>query len=100
LTYCALHSFPTRRSSDLLIVIHGWPGSFYEFMEIIGPLTDPAAHGGDPADAFDLVIPSLPGYGFSDPTHERGVNVSRIADWFARSEEHTSELQSLRHLVC
>jgi len=52
-------------------------------MEIIGPLTDPAAHGGDPADAFDLVIPSLPGYGFSDPTRERRVNISRIADWFA-----------------
>ncbi len=66
-----------------LIITHGWPGSFYEFMEIIGPLTDPAAHGGDPADAFDVVIPSLPGYGFSDPTHERRVNTSRIADWFA-----------------
>jgi microsomal epoxide hydrolase len=52
-------------------------------MEIIGPLTDPAAHGGDPADAFDLVVPSLPGYGFSGPTHERRVNICRIADWFA-----------------
>ncbi|MEW6296708.1 MAG: epoxide hydrolase family protein [Thermodesulfobacteriota bacterium] len=66
-----------------LIITHGWPGSFYEFMDIIGPLTDPAAYGGDPADAFDLVIPSLPGYGFSDPTHERRVNIIRIADWFA-----------------
>lgn len=66
-----------------LIITHGWPGSFYEFMEIIGPLTDPVAYGGDPADAFDLVIPSLPGYGFSDPPQERGVNISRIADWFA-----------------
>jgi pimeloyl-ACP methyl ester carboxylesterase len=51
-------------------------------MDIIGPLTDPAAHGGDPADAFDVVTPSLPGYGFSDPTHERRVNIIRIADWF------------------
>lgn len=65
-----------------LIVTHGWPGSVYEFMEIIGPLTDPAAHGGDPADAFDVIAPSLPGYGFSDPTHERQVNIIRLADWF------------------
>jgi pimeloyl-ACP methyl ester carboxylesterase len=66
-----------------LIITHGWPGSFYEFMEIIGPLTDPAAHGGDPADAFDVVIPSLPGYGLSAPTRDRRVNIARIADWFA-----------------
>ena len=66
-----------------LIISHGWPGSFYEFMDVIGPLTDPAAHGGDPADAFDIVVPSLPGYGFSDPPHERKVNISRMADWFA-----------------
>ena len=55
-----------------LVVTHGWPGSFAEFTKIIGPLTDPAAHGGDPADAFDVVCPSLPGYGFSDhPTDAR-----------------------------
>ncbi len=66
-----------------LIISHGWPGSFYEFMDVIGPLTDPAAHGGDPADAFDVVVPSLPGYGFSGPTQERKVNISRMADWFA-----------------
>jgi pimeloyl-ACP methyl ester carboxylesterase len=66
-----------------LIVSHGWPGSFYEFMELIGPLTDPAAYGGDPADAFDVVVPSLPGYGFSDPTKERQVNIIRIAEWFS-----------------
>ena len=66
-----------------LIISHGWPGSFYEFMNVIGPLTDPAAHGGDPADAFDVVAPSLPGYGFSDPTQERQVNISRMAEWFA-----------------
>ncbi|MGH7821588.1 MAG: epoxide hydrolase N-terminal domain-containing protein, partial [Candidatus Binatia bacterium] len=46
-----------------LVVTHGWPGSIAEFTEIIGPLTDPAAHGGDPADAFDVVAPSMPGYG-------------------------------------
>jgi pimeloyl-ACP methyl ester carboxylesterase len=62
-----------------LIMTHGWPGSVVEFMEIIGPLTDPAAHGGDPADAFELVVPSIPGFGFSGPTRERGWNVTRVA---------------------
>lgn len=66
-----------------LIISHGWPGSIYEFMEIIGPLTDPAAHGSDPADAFDVIAPSLPGYGFSAPTAERKVNIIRIAEWFS-----------------
>lgn len=62
-----------------LLLLHGWPGSVAEFLEIIGPLSDPAAHGGDPADAFDLVIPSLPGFGFSGPTSEPGWNSARIA---------------------
>jgi len=62
-----------------LIMTHGWPGSVVEFLEIIGPLTDPAAHGGDPADAFHLVVPSIPGFGFSGPTHDRGWNVARVA---------------------
>jgi pimeloyl-ACP methyl ester carboxylesterase len=53
-----------------LILTHGWPGSIVEFLQVIGPLTDPAAHGGDPADAFHLVIPSIPGYGLSGPTRE------------------------------
>jgi hypothetical protein len=46
---------------------HGWPSTFYELLPLVPLLTDPASHGGDPADAFDVVIPSLPGYGFSDP---------------------------------
>jgi epoxide hydrolase len=62
-----------------LIMTHGWPGSVVEFMEVIGPLTDPGAHGGDPGDAFDLVVPSIPGFGFSGPTRERGWNVQRVA---------------------
>jgi epoxide hydrolase len=62
-----------------LVMTHGWPGSIVEFMEVIGPLTDPRAHGGDPADAFHLVVPAIPGYGFSGPTRERGWNVRRIA---------------------
>ncbi len=66
-----------------LVMTHGWPGSVAEFMEIIGPLCDPAADGGDPADAFDVIAPSLPGYGFSDPTTVRDVNIARIADWFS-----------------
>jgi microsomal epoxide hydrolase len=62
-----------------LIMTHGWPGSVAEFMEIIGPLTDPSAYGGDPADAFHLVLPSIPGYGFSGPTRETGWTPRRIA---------------------
>ncbi|HLK74150.1 MAG TPA: epoxide hydrolase [Streptosporangiaceae bacterium] len=62
-----------------LIMTHGWPGSVAEFMEIIGPLTDPGSHEGDPGDAFDLVVPSIPGYGFSGPTRSGGWNVSRVA---------------------
>jgi epoxide hydrolase len=62
-----------------LVLTHGWPGSVVEFLEVIGPLSDPRAHGGDPADAFHLVIPSLPGYGFSGPTHEAGWTTDRVA---------------------
>jgi len=62
-----------------LILTHGWPGSVVEFLNIIGPLTDPRAHGGDPADAFHLVIPSIPGYGLSGPTREAGWTTSRVA---------------------
>lgn len=62
-----------------LILTHGWPGSIVEFMHIIEPLTDPRRFGGNPADAFHLVIPSLPGFGFSGHTKERGWNVERVA---------------------
>jgi epoxide hydrolase len=66
-----------------LILSHGWPGSVVEFLDVIGPLTDPKAHGGDAADAFHLVIPSLPGFGFSGPTHEPGWDSNRMARAFA-----------------
>jgi epoxide hydrolase len=62
-----------------LILTHGWPGSVAEFLDVIGPLTDPVSHGGDAADAFDLVIPSIPGYGFSGPTHDTGWDSARVA---------------------
>jgi epoxide hydrolase len=74
-----LHVRSAEAGALPLIMTHGWPGSVVEFMEIIGPLTDPAAHGGDPADAFELVVPSIPGFGFSGPTRERGWNVTRVA---------------------
>jgi pimeloyl-ACP methyl ester carboxylesterase len=67
-----------------LVMTHGWPSSPVEFLDVIGPLTDPRAHGGDPADAFDLVIPSLPGYGFSTPVSELGWgNLFRVAQAWA-----------------
>src|SRR6266700_6525385 len=62
-----------------LIMTHGWPGSVIELLETVGPLTDPTAHGGRAEDAFDLVLPSLPGYGFSGEPIELGWNVGRIA---------------------
>jgi pimeloyl-ACP methyl ester carboxylesterase len=62
-----------------LILTHGWPGSIVEYIDVIGPLSDPRAHGSDPTDAFHLVIPSLPGYGFSGPTREAGWNRFRTA---------------------
>jgi epoxide hydrolase len=62
-----------------LLITHGWPGSVAEFVDVIGPLTDPRAHGGDPADAFHVVIPSIPGFGFSGPASGPGWNLLRIA---------------------
>ena len=67
-----------------IVISHGWPGSIYEFVKIIGPLTDPARHGGDPRDAFTVVAPSLPGYGFSHVPNQRRLNIEDIASLFAR----------------
>jgi pimeloyl-ACP methyl ester carboxylesterase len=66
-----------------LIMTHGWPGSVIELLETVGPLTDPTAHGGTPEDAFHLVLPSLPGYGFSGEPAELGWNVGRVAQAWA-----------------
>lgn len=63
-----------------LILTHGWPWTFWDYHELIGPLTDPASYGGDPADSFDVVIPSLPGYGFSVPITRTGVHAWLTAD--------------------
>lgn len=65
-----------------LLISHGWPGSFAELAAVIGPLSDPAALGGDPADAFDVIVPSLPGYGFSQASSEAGMTPQRIGDLF------------------
>jgi epoxide hydrolase len=62
-----------------IILTHGWPGSVVEFLDVVEPLRDPARFGGDPHDAFHVVVPSLPGYGFSGPTHDRGWHPARVA---------------------
>ena len=66
-----------------LIITHGWPGSVIEMLDVIGPLTDPTAYGGTEADAFDVVIPSMPGFGFSDQPTELGWSGNRIAQAWA-----------------
>ncbi|GAB2517461.1 epoxide hydrolase family protein [Nocardia heshunensis] len=73
-----LHVRSAEPDAVPLIMTHGWPGSVADFLDIIGPMTDPRAHGGDPADAFHLVIPSLPGFGFSGPVSETGWSRARI----------------------
>lgn len=80
--------FIHRRAADPdafpLLIVHGWPGSFVEFHKIIEPLADPAGHGGQAADAFHLVIPSIPGYGFSDKPREAGYSPRRMAEIFTK----------------
>jgi epoxide hydrolase len=78
-----LHVRSSEPDALPLILTHGWPGSVAEFMEIIGPLTDPRAHGGDPADAFHVVAPSLPGFGLSGPTRQAGWTEQRVAEAWA-----------------
>ena len=69
-----------------LIMTHGWPGSVVELLDSVGPLTDPHAHGGRAEDSFDLVLPSLPGYGFSGEPTEVGWDVGRIAAGMGRAD--------------
>ena len=74
-----IHVRSKHKNALPLIVTHGWPGSIIEQMKIIGPLTDPTAFGGRAEDAFDVVIPSIPGYGFSGKPTETGWDCVRIA---------------------
>ena len=78
-----LHVKSPEPDATPLLLLHGWPGSVVEFLHVIGPLSDPRAHGGDPALAFDLVVPSLPGFGFSGPVAEPGWGSRRIASALA-----------------
>jgi microsomal epoxide hydrolase len=80
----AIHARSPHPDALPLLITHGWPGSVAEFLEVIGPLVDPTVDGGDPADAFHVVAPSLPGYGWSGPTTERGWDVKRSAGAFAQ----------------
>jgi pimeloyl-ACP methyl ester carboxylesterase len=74
-----LHVRSKHENALPLILTHGWPGSIFEFLKVIGPLVDPTAHGGKAEDAFHVVVPSLPGFGFSDKPKDKGWNVVRIA---------------------
>jgi epoxide hydrolase len=74
-----LHVRSPEPDATPLVLTHGWPNTVLEYLDLIAPLSDPAGHGADAADAFHLVIPSLPGFGFSGPTHEPGWDASRTA---------------------
>ncbi|WP_214402882.1 epoxide hydrolase family protein [Pseudonocardia lacus] len=74
-----LHARSAHPGALPLVLTHGWPGSVVEFLDLVGPLTDPVAHGGDASDAFHVVIPSLPGFGFSGPVSDGGWTTERIA---------------------
>jgi epoxide hydrolase len=75
-----LHVRSAEPDAMPLLMAHGWPGSVLEFRHVIDRLTDPVAHGGEARDAFHLVIPSMPGFGFSDKPDKTGWGISRIAD--------------------
>lgn len=74
-----LHIRSGEKDATPLVLTHGWPGAVTDFLPIIGPLSDPTSHGGRAEDAFDVVIPSLPGYGFSGPVNEVGWDIPRVA---------------------
>ncbi|GAA3536884.1 epoxide hydrolase [Amycolatopsis ultiminotia] len=74
-----LHVRSPEAGATPLLLTHGWPGSVVEFLDVLGPLTDPRAYGGDAGDAFHVVVPSIPGFGFSGPTRDRGWGPARGA---------------------
>ena len=75
-----IHQRSPEANALPIVITHGWPGSVVEFLDVIGPLTDPVAHGGRAEDAFHVVAPSMPGYGFSDKPRRRGMGPEQIAD--------------------
>lgn len=77
-----IHARSKEPNALPIVLLHGWPGSFYQMTKLLPLLTDPAAHGGVAADAFDVVVPSLPGYGFSERPGQQGMTVSRMAEVF------------------
>lgn len=79
-----IHQTGNGPSPMPLVLTHGWPGSFTEMERVIPLLADPGAHGGDPADAFHIVVPSLPGFGFSAPPASPGVSAFKIAEWWLK----------------
>jgi microsomal epoxide hydrolase len=79
LTVHFIHRRSKQPNALPLLITHGWPGSFVEFTKIVGPLTDPVAYGGRPDDGFDVVIPSIPGYAFSERPRESGYDPARMA---------------------
>ena len=84
LNFHFMHIRSSNPNARPLLLTHGWPGSVVEFLKVIGPLTEPQEHGGKADDAFHLVIPSLPGYGFSDKPQATGWGVEKIAEaWSA-----------------
>lgn len=114
----AIHARSPHPNALPLCITHGWPGSVAEFLDIIDPLIDPPAHGGEAADAFHVVAPSMPGYGFSGPTNRTGVDIRTVArvnadlmaqlgytrygaqggDWGAIATSHMGQLAA-EHLV-
>jgi pimeloyl-ACP methyl ester carboxylesterase len=79
-----LHAPAANPDATPLILTHGWPWSFWDFKDVIGPLSRPEDHGGDAADAFNVYVPSLPGFGFSTPLTTAGIDVARIADLWVK----------------
>ncbi|MHC4455797.1 MAG: epoxide hydrolase family protein [Planctomycetota bacterium] len=79
-----IHQRSKEKDAIPLIITHGWPGSFMEFIKIIGPLTNPIAHGGHPEDAFHVICPSIPGYGFSEAPRKSGFGCEQVAETFAK----------------
>lgn len=79
-----LHVRSKHEHATPLVLVHGWPGSFVEFVEVLGPLTDPESHGGKAEDAFHVVVPSLPGFGYSSKPRESGWNRTRMAELIAK----------------